>query len=137
MTQFRGRKTSKGISFPVEEKRTKQSTVSTSVATMMAKYARTNDLAPISAQLAMYGDFSEVGDFQTAMNQVMAAKKLFLDLPSDVRSMVENNPAKFIDWIGKEENWQKAIDLKLLDPPRGDDPIPVVRVLQEPEPDAG
>lgn len=121
------------ISFPPEEGRTKQSTVSPNINDIMKRYNVPADLVPISQEIAMYGDFSDIGDFQQALDQVRNAQAAFMSLPSEVRSMVENSPHKYIEWINNPDNWARAIELKLLDPPVAPATDPVVVVLHTPE----
>lgn len=99
---------------------------------MMSAYQRSGDLVPISASLAMYGDFSEIGDFRQAMDRINAGKTAFMQLPAEVRSMVDNDPHKYIEWINDPENVAKAIELKLLDPPDAP-PRPQTVTLVDPE----
>lgn len=133
MTNFNKEHKRKGMTFDPKEGRTKQATVSVNINDIMARYHRENDLVPVAQTLAQYGDFSEVGDFQTALDQVMAAKSSFLELPAVVRSMCDNEPAKFIEWITNPANKEEAIKLKLIDPPRPKAKAVEVKVLQEPD----
>ncbi len=99
---------------------------------MMSAYQRSGDLVPISESLAMYGDFSEIGDFRQAMDRVNAGKEAFMRMPAKVRSMVDNDPHKFIEWITDEANYEKAVELKLLNPPESKAP-PQTVTLVDPE----
>lgn len=133
MTRRNSKYVREGLEFNPEEGRTKQALRSTSVETMMAKFNRESDLVPISRVMAQYGDFSEIGDFQSAMEQVTAAQARFMALPSKVRSMVHNSAGEYIEWITDPKNFERAVELKLLNPTPTEAEIPVVRVLQEPE----
>lgn len=84
---------------------------------MMEQYTKTNDLVHISKSMPKYGDFSEVPSFHEGMIQVREAQAMFMELPATVRSMVDNDPAKFIDWIVDPKNKVEAIELGLVEGP--------------------
>ena len=69
---------------------------------------------PISPQ---YGDFTGVLDYHTAVNAVLAAQDQFMELPAQMRSRFDNDPAKLIDFLNKVENREEAIKLGLVAAP--------------------
>jgi phage internal scaffolding protein len=69
---------------------------------------------PISPQ---YGDFTGVLDYHSAVNAVLAAQDQFMELPAQMRSRFDNDPAKLIDFLQNEENREEAIKLGLIDKP--------------------
>lgn len=69
--------------------------------------------APLSPR---YGDFTGIGDYHSALNQVIAAETEFMALPAQIRSRFENDPAKLIDFLEKSENKNEAIKLGLVNP---------------------
>lgn len=48
---------------------------------------------------ATYGDFSTIGDYQSALDRVMAAKADFMMLPAAVRDHCENDPGRFLELV--------------------------------------
>ena len=66
---------------------------------------------PLSPQ---YGDFSEVGDFQSAMNAIAAANSGFMSLPASMRARFENDPAKLISFLEDPANRSEAVSLGLV-----------------------
>lgn len=81
-----------------------------------------------------YGDFSEVEDYQTAMNRVLEADRAFMQLSSDVRNKFRNDPARLIEFLADPENRDEARELGLLRP---EDVIPApmrVEVVNPPAP---
>jgi phage internal scaffolding protein len=80
--------------------------------------------APLSPR---YGDFTGIGDYHSALNQVIAAEDEFMRLPAQIRSRFENDPAKLIDFLEKSENKDEAIKLGLVNP----DVLP--QVVEEPQ----
>ena len=69
--------------------------------------------SPISPQ---YGDFTGVGDYQSAMNAVIGMQDEFMSLPANVRSRFENDPEQLLDFLSNEENREEAIKLGLINP---------------------
>lgn len=70
--------------------------------------------APLSPR---YGDFTGVGDYHTALNQVIAAEDEFMSLPANLRARFENDPAQLIDFLENPENLNEAISLGLVNKP--------------------
>lgn len=66
---------------------------------------------PLSPQ---YGDFTGVLDYHSAVNAVLAAQDDFMELPAQMRSRFNNDPAQLIDFLSKEENREEAIKLGLV-----------------------
>jgi phage internal scaffolding protein len=64
-----------------------------------------------------YGDFTGISDYQTALNQVIAAEDEFMRLPADLRARFENDPAQLIEFLENLENKDEAIKLGLVNPP--------------------
>lgn len=63
---------------------------------------------------AQYGDFSQVGDYQTALNVVLEAETLFGNLPSSVRDRFNNDPQELLAFVSDEKNREEAKTLGLL-----------------------
>jgi len=61
----------------------------------------------------VYGDFSEVSDYRTALDQINAANDLFDALPSKVRKEFNNDPAEFVDFAENPENLDTLIEMGL------------------------
>lgn len=85
-----------------------------------------------------YGDFSEVSDYQSALNQLIEADNAFAGLPSDLRAKFDNEPAKLWNYLHDPElNVEEARALGLLKPeevPPGPQKVEIVNV---PPPPAG
>jgi len=82
--------------------------------TILQKFNITGILpeAPLSPR---YGDFSGIGDYHGAMNRVLAAKKEFESLPSQIRARFQNDPAQLIEFLQDENNRPEAEELGLVD----------------------
>jgi len=66
---------------------------------------------PLSPQ---YGDFTGVLDYHSAVNAVLAAQDDFMELPAQLRSRFNNDPAELIDFLALDENREEAIKLGLV-----------------------
>jgi len=73
-------------------------------------------LLPESPLSPRYGDFTGIGDYQSALNAVIAAEDGFMALPADIRSRFMNDPAMLIDFLADESNRAEAEKLGLVEP---------------------
>lgn len=73
-----------------------------------------NGEVPEVVRMPQYGDFSQVGDFQSAMNAVIAAQKDFMTLPAKVRSRFDNDPQKLLEFVSDDANLAEARALGLM-----------------------
>lgn len=67
--------------------------------------------------VAKYGDFSKIGDYQSAVNMVNQSMERFMELPAKVRKYFRNDPSLFIQFMDNIEDPQykaKAADLGLI-----------------------
>jgi len=85
--------------------------------------------APLSPR---YGDFTGIGDYHTALTQVIAAEDEFLSLPATLRARFENDPAQLIEFLDKPENLDEAISLGLVNKP-----VELPQVVEVPQEKAG
>ena len=70
--------------------------------------------SPVSPK---YGDFTGIGDYQTALNRVIAADDEFMTLPAQLRARFENDPENLINFLNDENNRDEAIQLGLVERP--------------------
>lgn len=59
-------------------------------------------------------DFTEIFDFQSAMNTIVQARETFMTLPAKARARFDNNPQKFMEFIHDEENFDEAAKMGLI-----------------------
>lgn len=100
---------------------------------IMRKYERTGELRHIQTMAAEYGDFSDVPDYKSAMERIMAADSLFMELPAVVRDRFGNDPAQFVEFASDEKNIEELRKLGLAP----EAPLPpepqLVKVVKEPD----
>lgn len=81
---------------------------------IMKHYTESGLLPTGTAATAVYGDFSTVEDYLTALNTIDQATDQFNQLPSKVRDRFRNDPAELLDFILKPENKAEAQAIGLL-----------------------
>ena len=69
---------------------------------------------PVTPLEPTYGDFSGVGDYHSALNQINAANEAFMALPSKLRAKFDHDPNALLNFLNNEANRDEAIELGLL-----------------------
>lgn len=119
-----------GISFPVEEKRTKEAFAEESdINNIMARYKRSGVIDHLAYSAPMYGDFDNAIDYMDAKNRLIAADESFNALAAHIRDRFGNDPGRLITFMSDmPANEKEAQELGLLtkpsDPPRKPAPGP-------------
>lgn len=60
---------------------------------IMKNYAKTGLLPQFKEKIAQYIDTTQIPSYMEAQEQMSKAKQLFMQLPSEVRKLMDNNPA--------------------------------------------
>lgn len=84
---------------------------------------------PESPLSPRYGDFTGIGDYHTALNQVIAAEDEFMSLPANLRARFENDPAQLIEFLNNPENKDEAMKLGLVN----QEPAEMPQVVELPQ----
>lgn len=130
--KFGDRKRVKQEQGPEESQVQQHLAADTDINNIMAKYQKTGVLQHVTKLAGEYGDFSDVPDYKTAIERLMAADELFMELPARVRDRFGNDPAQFIDFASDEKNIEELRKLGLA-PKAPEAPEPqLVKVVQEP-----
>lgn len=143
-TNYDERFISDGIEF-TEPSRTKQSELEAcDINNIMARYASTGVLTHLASGQPLYGDFSEVEDYQTSLNKVMSAEERFNSLPSDIRKKFDYDPQKMVEFILNENNREECVKLGFINPTSTSidlsnipSPVPASSPVDVPTPSAG
>lgn len=81
---------------------------------ILKRYEQTGILPEIRQALeGQYGDFSQVADYQNALNSVLLAEEMFAALPAKVRDKFQNNPQGFVEFCMNPKNKDELIALGL------------------------
>ncbi|AXH71824.1 MAG: internal scaffolding protein [Microviridae sp.] len=92
---------------------------------------------PPGVFIPSYGDYTDVRDFQSAMNAVRYASEAFMLLPADTRARFNNDPEALLQFCSDEKNLDEAVRLGLAvkkPEPVKPAPIEVVDVTPTPPP---
>lgn len=90
--------------------------------TIVKRFGLTGQL-PQGVRMPTYEDFTEVYDFQSAMNAIVQARESFDAMPANVRARFHNDAAEFVEFCNNEENREEAIRLGLV-PPKAEPVVP-------------
>ena len=83
---------------------------------IVKRFGLTGEL-PSNFRAPMQGDFSDIGDFQSAMEAVRNAEEAFMQMPAALRARFENDPGRLIDFLSDEKNRDEAVNLGLVNKP--------------------
>jgi len=80
---------------------------------------------PAAVAAGVYGDFTGIHDFQSAVETIEGARARFMQLPAPVRDKFENDPGRLIQYVESHtpEEWDA-----LMRPPEVLPVVPVVAV---------
>jgi len=101
---------------------------------IMAKVARGGVVNFRNKHEPQYGD-ATAPDFLDAMNTVVQAEEMFMDLPAKLRKRFENDPAQFLAFVDDVANRDEAISIGLISAPKQSE-VPTVPVANASEPAA-
>lgn len=78
---------------------------------IVARFAETGLMTHLADGIPQFMDVSELGDYRSVIEQVRKVDDYFAGLPAEVRSVFDNNPASFMDFL---ETGASDEDLKKL-----------------------
>lgn len=81
---------------------------------IIARAMKTGEL-PIKAQPDLYRDYSNLLDYNEALNIVIKAGEQFNSLPAEVRDRFNNNPEELLAFMGDSSNLEEAVSLGLAE----------------------
>jgi len=99
---------------------------------MVARARRGTFVPPTNR--GVYGDFTNVPDYQTARNRLLEVEATFFALPSELREKFNNDPGKVLEFLDNPENQEECYNLGLIDRPKPN--IPEIGDAVEPQPTA-
>lgn len=79
---------------------------------IITRYQQTGQIR-IDARKAMYGDFTNVTNFNDAMNQLAYAQQAFDQLPAAIRDRFNNDPAQMLRFLDDPTQRDEAVRLGL------------------------
>lgn len=81
--------------------------------TIVKRFGLTGEL-PSNVPHILQGDFTNIVDFQSAMDMIVAAREAFMEQPAEVRARFDNDPQKFLAFTSDKANLDEAIKLGLV-----------------------
>lgn len=99
--------------------------------TIVRRFNLTGQL-PTDLRAPVYGDFTGIGDFKSALNAVLQAEEAFMKMPAEVRSRFDNDAGLFVDFCSNPANVDEAVKLGLVIPEPVKAPPFDVRVVADP-----
>ena len=84
---------------------------------IVERYDRTGVLTHARELKGVYGDFTQANDFKSAMDIIMDAESAFMALPSDLRTMFDNDVSKYFEFVNNPDNLDVLHNLGLADKP--------------------
>lgn len=100
---------------------------------IVERFLKTGQM-PDNVRVPQSGDFTSVTDYQSALNAVIEADDAFMELPPAVRARFENDPQKLMDFMADANNREAAIELGLVQAPKGPPEPLSVRVVPDSTP---
>lgn len=95
--------------------------------TIVKRFGLTGQL-PSNLRAPVFGDFTEVMDFHTAMEAVRKAQEAFDQMPANVRSRFHNDPQEFVAFCSDDGNRVEAEKLGLVLPKVPEPPVVPISV---------
>jgi len=98
---------------------------------IVRRFGLTGEL-PDNYRAPLVGDFTNVTDYQTALNAILAADEAFYQIPPETRARFNNDPQQLMAFLDDDKNRDEAQKLGLLKPqPTAPEPIKVTVVQSE------
>ena len=109
--------------------------------TIVRRFGLTGQM-PENPRTPRYGDFTEVTDYQTALNAVRSADEAFMALPADVRAEFNNDPQQLLLAVEDPRNLDRLRELGLATPaaptpPKAPESKPAKEKAEPPAPKPG
>lgn len=81
---------------------------------IMKRFNATGLVTHVNRYEPKYGDFTSVGDYQSAINTVLEANEYFQSLPASFRQRFGQDPTKFFEYLQDPANTRELQDLGIL-----------------------
>lgn len=101
---------------PSERKAQQQFKEETDINEIVRRYGITGKL-PINPRPPLVGDFTNVADYQSAMQALRRAEQGFMEFPAELRARFGNDPQKMLEFLNDPNNRDEAVELGLVAKP--------------------
>lgn len=85
---------------------------------IMKKYETTGYLTdPLNpgTRQPLFGDYTDLPDYQTAQNIIVEGREAFASLPSRLRKRFDNDPVTLLQFLSDPANHDECVELGLID----------------------
>ena len=82
---------------------------------IIAFHDKTGLIKNVQQGIAQYGDYSEVNEYRENLDMIRAADESFMQLPSHIRRLFNNNAGDFFEFATNPENEQKLVEMGLAE----------------------
>ena len=79
---------------------------------IMERYTRTGVIDHVNKYQGQYGEATGIS-YHEAMNEIIKADDMFMELPSKVRKRFGNDPAQFLEFVSDPDNHDKIYEYGL------------------------
>lgn len=83
---------------------------------IIKKFQNTGEFTHRAKNPGMYGDFSNITDYQGMLHTIQQAQDSFMTLPALTRKKFDNDPGELIKFLKDPSNTEEAIKLGLVEP---------------------
>jgi len=129
-----------GFDWPDDNPAQQQFKAETDINEIVRRFGLTGTL-PADYRPPQSGDFTDVMDFQTAMNAVREAQENFMLMPPELRARFNNDPQRLMAFLDDDSNRDEAKKLGLMATPkeqtRDGHTLPLRVVIDSPTPTPG
>jgi len=103
-----------GLACDYQLGRTKQSfKEECDINTIVRRFGLTGKV-PVGFKMPQTGDFTNVSDFQSAMNLIVEAEDSFLQVPAEIRARFDHNPQALMSFMENPANVEECRRLGLF-----------------------
>ena len=81
---------------------------------IVGRFLRTGHISHVQPGTPLFGDFTDVADFQTQLDRIEAAREAFESLPARVRAIADNDPGRFLE-IWDDPDYREDLEAAGLD----------------------
>lgn len=125
-----------GIVFPSDSLAQQQFRDDCDVNRIVDRYVKTGVLEHLSDVAPQYGDVTDVPtDLMAAYDAVGRAEVAFMQLPSQLRKELDNDPSRLSAWLRNENNRETAVRYGLMNAPVEPTNLPAPAKSSEPSND--
>ena len=82
---------------------------------IIAFHDRTGLIKNVQQGIAQYGDYSEINEYRENLDMIRQANENFMELPSHIRRLFNNNAGDFFEFATNPENEHQLVEMGLAE----------------------